>query len=126
MRNILVADDHSASRYLIAEILRGYATCEEATDGMDALLKYLEHGDSYDMLLLDIDMPKLDGLMVLKQIRLKEAFLEVPVPDRLPVIIMTGFPDRIQKGFEYGLSDYLVKPVSPDVLREKVQTFIKK
>lgn len=104
---VLFADDDP--------ILREFAQVHLATDGGDILtaqdgldcLEVLER-EPVDVLLLDLQMPKLDGFDVLRRLRADERFA------RLPVIVVTGREDvaAIDRAFESGATSFLVKPIN--------------
>jgi CheY-like chemotaxis protein len=120
MEKVLVVDDNRASRDLIRAILK-YVRCEiiEAPNGRQALeLVRQEHPD---LVLLDIDMPGLDGLAVVRTIR------EDPSLADLPVVAVTAFAmesDR-QKAMTAGFTEYLTKPLRAVILRQHVQHLLR-
>lgn len=92
---ILVVDDMATNRALIKQVLQGDKySVTESVEGLDALEKIKTKG--FDVVLMDIMMPKLDGFGVLKQIR------EDPDFRLLPIIILTtlGAPEEIARGLE--------------------------
>lgn len=110
---ILYVEDSTLMRESVASALRrsGYAV-EVAADGAEALSK-LEH-DSFDVALLDIMLPKLDGISLLKKIREREKYT--------PTLLLTAkgeIADRVH-GLESGADDYLVKPFSLEELIARV------
>lgn len=110
---VLVADDEDRIRRLIRMYLeKEDFTIEEAGDGQEALDLALKN--DYDLILLDIMMPEMDGIEVCQEIRLEKT---------TPIIMLTAKGEesnRIQ-GFEAGADDYIVKPFSPRevILRAK-------
>lgn len=119
MQKVLIVDDNGTSRELVRAILKT-VRCEiiEAADGLEALnLLRQEHPD---LVLLDIDMPSLDGLAVVKAIRQDAALVD------LPVVAVTAFAmesDR-EKGMAAGFTAYLTKPVRALTLRQQVQQLL--
>jgi len=115
-RRILIADDDPLIRTLISVSLSGQAEVVEVEDGDDALA-LLEDGE-FDLILLDWDMPKMNGLRVLKAIRASGS--------DVPVIMVTGEAERKQvvAAVQSGVSDYVVKPFDMDIVREKVGKFL--
>jgi CheY-like chemotaxis protein len=119
MGKLLVVDDNRASRELIRAILKR-VQCDiiEASHGLQAL-DLIQH-ERPDLVLLDIDMPGLNGLMVVKKIR------ENPSLAGLPVVAVTAFAmegDR-EKAIAAGFTAYLTKPVRAAILREQVQQLL--
>ena len=102
---ILVVDDNLINIKFIENILRkANYFVESALDGHQALI-LLKTTHNYDLILLDIDMPEINGFDVCKAIRKDELLKEVPV------IFLTGFcdTDNIVTGFEVGAQDYITK-----------------
>ena len=106
MAKILIVDDEPRIRELIRENLQysGY-TCEEAGDGSAALS--LLTGGGYDLVILDLMMPFMDGMTCLREMRTRRI--------NTPVIILTARGEEYDKlaGLEGGADDYVVKPFSP-------------
>jgi CheY-like chemotaxis protein len=120
-RRILIADDEEIIRSSLEAILRrggGYET-DFAEDGEEALRKMKEN--PYDLVLLDIDMPKLDGYNVLKQIR--------KLYPELPIVFVTGKGDpqeTIDSIAQLGLNSYIQKPFSLEKVLDTVARLIRK
>jgi DNA-binding response OmpR family regulator len=118
MYHILVVDDESRIR----AIIRKYAEFEghkvtEATDGMDAVYKCREN--TYDMIIMDIMMPELDGFSACREIRKSS---------QTPIIMLSARGEEYDKinGFELGVDDYVVKPFSPKELMLRVEAIMKR
>ena len=103
--DILVVDDVEANRLLLEEHLLnlGYAV-REARDGLEALAAVEEREP--DLILLDVDMPRLDGLSVCRQLKAD------PLRRLVPIVILTATQDRAVRlaGLEAGADDFLTKP----------------
>lgn len=117
-QRILVVDDEDRIRRLIRMYLEreGYEI-EEAEDGDTALTKALE--TDYDLILLDLMLPGMDGIDVCEQVRKKKA---------TPIIMLTARGEeanRIQ-GFEVGADDYVVKPFSPREVVHRVKALLRR
>lgn len=112
---ILIADDRPSSRELLRVILEraGYDIIE-AQDGEAALAEIRSRQP--DLVLLDLQMPKLDGYGVLQAVRQDASLAQLPVV-ALTASAMRGDRERI---LEAGFTDYLAKPAGPDLLRETV------
>jgi two-component system cell cycle response regulator DivK len=112
---ILIADDRASSRELLRIVLEraGYAVIE-AEDG-EAALEQARTGNP-DLILLDLQMPRLDGYGVLAQLRIDPRFSKTPVL-ALTASAMTGDREKILAA---GFTDYLSKPAGPELLREAV------
>ena len=118
MYNILVVDDESRIR----EIITKYATFEghsvtEAVDGMQAVL--LCRSQKFDMIIMDIMMPELDGFSACREIR--------KISDT-PIIMLSARGEEYDKinGFELGIDDYVVKPFSPKELMLRIEAVMKR
>ena len=118
-RKILVADDNAASRELIREVLEssGYDVVE-ATDGQDAVSRARDHAP--DLVLVDIQMPRLDGYGVLRELR------NDPRLSGLHVVALTAFAmqgDR-DRAMDAGFDGYITKPVEIAALRQEIKRFL--
>lgn len=119
---ILLIEDEADIRAVYAEVLRDNGfTVVEASTGEEGLEKALH--TAWDLLLLDIMLPKIDGLEILRKIR-GQANL-----GKRPVILLTnlGREAVIKEGFEQGANGYLIKSeMTPDKVVEHVRSFLKK
>jgi DNA-binding response OmpR family regulator len=109
---ILIVDDEQKIRNVIKEYaeFNGFEV-SEAADGMDAVNMVREN--DYDIIIMDVMMPKLDGFSAVKEIR--------KVKD-IPVIMLSARGEEYDKlfGFELGIDDYIVKPFSPKELMARI------
>lgn len=120
---ILIAEDDMASRRFLMKFMRSYGECDVTVDGAEALEAFLlsmRENLTYDLILLDILMPKLDGMKVLKAIREIEADRKVPTEKRSKIIMITALNDssNVYGAFELGCEGYAVKPLNTVKLRE--------
>jgi len=115
-RRILIAEDDPASRELLREILgaRGYQVVE-ACDGREALQKIAE--TEPDLVLLDIQMPVLDGFAVLRQLRQNPRFAS------LRVVALTAYAMRgdRERTLAAGFDAYIAKPINASVLGAELE-----
>jgi DNA-binding response OmpR family regulator len=119
-KKILIIEDDQDIRELYAEVLRdaGFVV-EEAVDGQTGLSKAL--AGKHNLLLLDIMLPKTDGLEILRQVK------DSPALKKLPVILLTnlGRESIIKEGFELGADGYLIKSEhTPDQVVAEVKKFL--
>lgn len=118
MAKILIADDEEKIRLVIREYaeFEGYEVYE-AADGMEAVLMCKEH--SFDAIILDIMMPRLDGFSACKEIK--------KISDT-PVLMLSARGEEYDKlfGFEMGIDDYVVKPFSPKELMARISVLIRR
>ena len=123
---ILIAEDDVLSRTFLLEFLQDYGSCDTANNGMETIDKYLEAfkaGEPYDLMCLDIMMPKVDGLMVLKLIRELEARQKVEAARQVNIIMMTAIADMeyVDQAFVQGCDAYASKPIEIDQVKEVLQ-----
>jgi len=119
---ILVADDDATSRKLLARILtRAGFTCTEAPDGIEALKQLQQNPPS--LLLLDYDMPGMNGAEVLKQLRRDENATVA----QIPAIMLTGHGGEESEVLclEAGADDFVTKPINDAVLRARIDTHLR-
>ncbi len=114
---ILIVDDFSTMRRIIKNLLRdlGFTNTQEADDGVTAL-PMLRNGD-FDFLVTDWNMPGMNGIDLLKEVR-SDAKLA-----SLPVLMVTAEAkrDQIIEAAQAGVNGYVVKPFTAQVLKEKIE-----
>jgi len=106
-------------RIVVAKLYGLGYEIEEAEDGQEAL-ELLDEGEVPDLLITDSNMPRMNGLQLVRKLRESED----PAMAMLPIIMLTarqGEHDVIE-GLKTGLDDYVIKPFSPDELAARVQT----
>lgn len=118
MYNILVCDDE----LMIRKLIRKYAEFEghsvdEASNGMEAVVKCRDN--SYDLVIMDIMMPELDGFSACREIRKSS---------NVPIIMLSARGEEYDRinGFELGVDDYVVKPFSPKELMLRINAIMKR
>lgn len=117
--NILIVDDDTELLDQLSHALeRKQYRVETAVNGEQALDKIFE--SAYDLILLDIMLPRLDGLSVLKEIR--QAGLNIPV---LMLTARSDIEDKV-KGLDYGADDYLAKPFSMAELMARIRAMLRR
>ncbi len=124
---ILVAEDDSASREVLETYMASFGSCEAAVDGMEAIDKYLEsleEDSPYDLLCLDIMMPKVDGLKVLGVIRGFEEQHDIPEASRTKIVMVTAVAamECVDEAFELGCDAYVSKPIDLKKIEELMGT----
>lgn len=121
--NILVVDDNQINRLLIDKVLKKWGIIADfAENGIQALEK-IESSGNYDVVLMDIHMPQMDGLEATKILRAKSDTYS----QQLPIIALTASMLNNQMGMidEAGMNDYILKPFNPKELYDKVSKFSK-
>ena len=119
-RRILIADDRASSRELLRTVLvrAGYDVIE-AEDGQHALEQ--ARAGSPDLILLDLQMPRLDGYGALAELRREERFRVLPIL-ALTASAMRGDREKILAA---GFTDYLSKPAGPELVRDMVAKLLR-
>ncbi|MBQ7583711.1 MAG: response regulator [Lachnospiraceae bacterium] len=114
---VLIVDDQSSNREILAEILKNDYKIKEAANGIEALEAVSKQRESIAAMLLDLVMPKMNGQEVLS--RMSEAKLM----DDFPVIVCTGEGnlDVVEKCFGFGISDFIRKPYESDMVLHRVR-----
>jgi two-component system chemotaxis response regulator CheY len=124
MLRCLVVDDDELGRELIAQYLEGIAGCDMAENGLKAVEMFrtaFEGGTPYDLILLDIVMPEMDGHIAAKEIRMIEKEWGVSINDGVNIVVLSSLNtphDVIQAYVSAKSAAHLVKPVQPDKLIE--------
>ena len=118
MYNVLVVDDEARIRSIIKKYaeFEGY-TVTEAADGMEAVR--LCRMQSFDIVIMDIMMPELDGFSACREIR---------KISQIPIIMLSARGEEYDRinGFELGIDDYVVKPFSPKELMLRIEAIMKR
>ncbi len=115
MKRILVAEDEKSIRdFIVINLKRNGYDVEEADDGEKALRLYDENNGNFDVALLDVMMPKVDGIEVCKQLRKKSS--------TIGIIILTARTQEMDKvtGLLVGADDYVTKPFSTSELMARI------
>lgn len=118
MYKILITDDEDKIRALIKKyaIFEGH-TAVEAANGMEAV--ELCRKEAFDLIIMDVMMPELDGFSAVKEIRKTQ---------NTPVLMLSARGEEYDKihGFELGIDDYVVKPFSPKELMMRIEAIMKR
>jgi two-component system chemotaxis response regulator CheY len=117
----LVVDDSVTMRRIVANSLKtiGYEAFVEAGDGKEALTK-LSGDDSINFVITDWNMPEVSGLELVKSIRSTDKFA------KLPILMVTtrGLKEDIVEALQARVNNYIVKPFTPQILREKIDQIL--
>jgi len=119
-KHILIVDDSKTIRNLVAFIMKkeGF-TISTAEDGLDGLEK-LYAAEHIDLIVSDINMPRMDGFTFIKTVREQDAYRDVPI-----VVLSTEGQDHdIQMGLSLGANLYMVKPAQPDKMVKNVRMLL--
>src|SRR6202034_303642 len=115
---ILVVDDKEANVKLIEGMLRvaGYTCVQSTTDPHEVYELHLKNG--YDLILLDLQMPEMDGFQVMEGLKAIEA------DGYLPVLVITAQPDHKLRALDAGAKDFVSKPFDMAELRARVHNIL--
>ena len=120
MMKFLIVDDSPTMRRIVINSLRasGWNDFTEASDGEEAL-QVLER-DSIDFVITDWNMPNINGLELTKSIRRHQKF------NQLPILMVTtrGLKEDIIQALQAKVSNYVVKPFTPQLLKEKIELIL--
>lgn len=119
-KKVLIIDDSKLNRMILSNMLKGEFGILEAENGMQAITAMRQHGSEIALVLLDIVMPKMDGLEVLT-IMNKYHWIE-----DIPVIMITSetASSYIKRAFELGVTDFINRPFDPQIVHQRVANTI--
>lgn len=118
MRILLVEDDHALQSNLKQHLIRENYTIDAVSDGAEGLFQGQEY--PYDAAIVDLGLPKLDGIALISQLRAKE--------HNYPILILTArdnWQDKVE-GLDAGADDYLTKPFHPEELVARLNALIRR
>lgn len=114
----LIVDDSRAMRRIIGKILKEvHVEVHEAANGLEALDFLSSQGEEVDIVLIDWNMPQMNGVELVRELRAKRQF------DDLPLMMVTSETnqDNIMEAIQAGANEYVMKPFTGDVLLEKFE-----
>jgi CheY-like chemotaxis protein len=119
MKKILIIEDNEQNRYLMQYMLEkvGHSVVL-AKNGAEGIAMTL--GEKPDLILMDIQLPDIDGLEVTQRIRASEA------DNKIPIVAVTSFAmagDR-EKAFAAGCTGYIEKPINPEIFLDEVKKYV--
>jgi DNA-binding response OmpR family regulator len=119
--NILIIEDHDAVRLLLGLTFKKEYHVVTKRDGIEGLA-WLSAGNMPDLIMLDMQMPRLNGLEFLRQLRSTGFFAQIPV------LFVSGNDDATENAqvFDLGIVDFVPKPFNPVTLRDKVTAILEK
>jgi len=120
-KRILIVEDSPTMRQLLVFALRRLKNVDivEAQDGMDGLRKV--SSDHFDIALIDINMPVMDGLKLIRLMRSEESLKEIPIV----VITTEGASDDRDRAISLGANEYLTKPIQANEVLSVVKSLMK-
>jgi two-component system chemotaxis response regulator CheY len=129
---VLIVEDEISNRLMFSECLRGAHRADVAVNGQEAVVAFqLAHmeTDPYQVVLLDIEMPVMDGQETLKTIREMEAGMGISSGQEAKILMISAHGDQqnmFDAVFKGGASGYLVKPVSCQALLESITNVVQR
>ena len=119
-KHILIVDDSKTVRNLVAFILKkeGFHVTS-AEDGLDGLEKLYAHGE-INLIISDVNMPRMDGFTFIKIVREQEGYRDIPIV----VLTTEGQEQDIQAGMNFGANLYMIKPTQPAKLVRNVRMLL--
>jgi two-component system, chemotaxis family, chemotaxis protein CheY len=119
---ILVVDDFSTMRRIVKNVLKqlGFENLDEAEDGAQALTKLKAGG--YGFVVSDWNMPNMDGLELLKEVRKDPAIKDLP----MLMVTAEAEKDKVVTAIQAGVNNYVVKPFTAEVFKEKMDRIFEK
>jgi len=122
-KSILLAEDVDINREIIQMLFENtLLKIDYAVNGEEAVMIFSESPDKYDLILMDVQMPVVDGYEATRTIRK----LDFPTAKTIPIIAMTAnvFKEDIANCLEAGMNDHIGKPIEPEVLFEKLRRYL--
>ena len=121
----LIVDDELVSRTKLKLIMENFGQSEAVEHGRDAIAIF-HHAhfinEPFSLIMLDINLPEIDGIMVLSEIRRAEKYLAIPKSQQAMILMVTSYgdKDRIVACAQSGCDDYIIKPFDDDIIRQKL------
>jgi two-component system chemotaxis response regulator CheY len=126
---ILIVEDDFICRQIMKDILKKYGDCDIVVDGEEAIQAFRlawEDNEPYDLICMDIMMPRMDGQEALKEIRAFEKEMNVRGVNEVKVIMTSALGDPktvVESFYKSGATSYLVKPLTEDNLLSEMKSF---
>ncbi len=119
-KHIMVVDDSKTIRNLLAFVMKAEGfKVTTAEDGLDGL-EQLYNGAEVDLIISDINMPRMDGFTFIKTLREQDAYKDTPI-----IVLSTeGQEKDIQQGMRFGANLYMVKPAQPEKMVRNIKMLL--
>jgi CheY-like chemotaxis protein len=124
-RNILLVEDVEINREILLALLEPtQLKIDCAANGIEAVSKFSEAPDKYELIFMDVQMPEMDGYEATRRIRA----MDVPEAKNIPIIAMTAnvFKEDIEKCIDVGMNSHVGKPLDFNAVLEKLNAFLPK
>lgn len=123
---ILIVDDELVSRAKMRKIMTRYGRCAEAENGMQAMEMIagaVAAGNMYTLMTLDVDMPEMSGVHVLKKVREMEQAVHDADAVPMKIVMVTSMGDRetFSESLFAGCDDYIIKPFQPETIHRQMR-----
>lgn len=124
MLKILLVDDSKSAQLKILSIVSKYGQCDQAYNGVEALDRVkqsLQANSPYDLIIMDVVMPRMDGFETVRNIKLLQDAVNIHEKDKAKIIMLTSKADpanMMKAHFEIGVKTYLTKPFEEKTLLE--------
>lgn len=118
---ILIAEDDHASRKVLYKFMSLYGECDITVDGAEALEAFIlaiDEKEPYDLVCLDIMMPKVDGVKTLQSIRNTEKQLKITTPVKILMTTALNEKQFVEASFDIGCDAYATKPLNMEKIQE--------
>jgi CheY-like chemotaxis protein len=120
---ILLAEDVEINREILSAVMEpAEAVITSAENGLEAVKLFSEHPDAFDIILMDINMPEMDGYEAARRIRA----LDRPEAAAIPIVAMTAntYREDVESCLAAGMNDHIAKPVDTDALFDVLQKYL--
>ncbi len=125
---VLIVEDDPTSQLLLENIIKPYGECVIATDGQKAIHEFslaYAKDQVYDLILMDIMMPNMDGKEAVRQMREFESEFGIRPSDEVKIIMITALddPKNVIESYQGGATAYITKPIKEPVLVSQIKEF---
>jgi CheY-like chemotaxis protein len=120
--NIILAEDMEINREIFIALLEDtHVTIDSAENGLIAVSKFRENPEKYNLIIMDVQMPEMDGYQATRTIRA----MDTPKAKNIPIIAMTAnaFKEDVDRCLEAGMNDHLAKPIDEKNVIEKIMRY---
>ena len=122
-KHVLIVEDVEINREIIFAILEDTGLIiDSAENGLIAVEKFKQNPDLYDLILMDVQMPELDGLGATRQIRA----VGTPAARNVPIVAMTAnaFTEDVARCLDDGMNEHIPKPIDVDAMMKKLSIYL--
>ena len=125
---VLITDDEAPSRFILKKMFQSKYVCDEAENGLELVGQFasqLQAGNVYSLVVVDIHMPKMDGVNAIEAIRALEVIHEIPHSKQCKILCITIEQEIriVMNSYNSGTDGYLVKPLSKSAINKWLEEF---